>query len=390
MLVHENNMNKARVRGLSLVILMLGSLFVAMVPAVSASHVETYPVQRNPVAIASGDLDCDGDADIVSASEMGMLISVLYNEDGDFSDREDLWVSSNTSRRAFWFDMADANDVGIGDIDGDGANDLVFFRQNVWVASSATPPLANLTIIWGECGERVEDWTRSAPISLSPNLYGMEIADVNDDGNDDIVGLFLDESITNMEVTVLRGPNPTQQTSQSTTNIPLTHAFYYDMTLGNWGETVTGGGIPGGQGDCEDLDLWMMTAPPYNGPQTGFSAGNWDNVTVLEYNCVSNQYENPVTATSGTHKFAMNENSDANGMDVADTDNDGIIDMVAIGQGWDQNVSYATRTSVGGTWNTNNLAGIGDYVAADVTIADMNGDGNMDFLVPTMLTRING
>jgi hypothetical protein len=386
MLAHENNMNKARARSLALVTLMLGSIFVSMIPAVSASHVETYPAQRNPVAIASGDLDCDGDADIVSASEMGMLISVLYNEDGDFSDREDLWVSTNTSRRAHWFDMANANDVGIGDIDGDGANDLVFFRQNVWVASTATPPLGNMTVIWGDCNERVEDWTRSAPISVSPSLYGMEIVDINDDGKDDIVGLFLDESITNMEVMVMRGPNPTQQTSQSTTNIPLTHAFYYDMAIGNWGETVTGGGIPGGQGDCEDQDIWLMTAPPYNGPQTGFSAGNWDNVTVLEYNCVSNQYENPVTATSGTHKFALNENSDANGMDIADTDNDGIIDMVAIGQGWDQNVSYATRSSVGGTWSTNNLAGIGDYVASDVSIADINGDGNMDFLVPTMLT----
>ena len=385
MLTHEKNLNKARVRGIALVTLMLGSLFISMVPAVSASHVETYPAQRNPVSIASGDLDCDGDADIVSASEMGMLISVLYNDDGDFSDREDLWVSSNTSRRAHWFDMANANDVGIGDIDDDGANDLVFFRQNVWVASSATPPLANMTVIWGDCNERVEDWTRSAPISVSPNLYGMEVVDINDDGKDDIVGLFLDESITNMEVMVLRGPNPTQQTSQSTTNVPLTHAFYYDMAIGNWGETVTGGGIPGGQGDCDDLDIWMMTAPPYNGPQTGFSAGNWDNVTVLEYNCVSNQYENPVTAASGTHVFAMNE-VEANGMDIADTDNDGIIDMVAIGQGWDQNVSYATRSSVGGQWTTNNLADIGDYVAADVSIADINGDGNMDFLVPTMLT----
>ena len=130
---HDKNLNSARVRGVSLVVLMLASLFVAMVPAVTASHVETYSVQRNPVDIASGDLDCDGDADIVSASEMGMLISVLYNEDGDFSDREDIWVSANTSRRAFWFDMADANDVEIGDIDGDGANDLIFFRQNVWV-----------------------------------------------------------------------------------------------------------------------------------------------------------------------------------------------------------------------------------------------------------------
>ena len=198
MLAHEKNMNKARVRGIALVTLMLGSLFVAMIPAVSASHVETYPAQRNPVSIASGDLDCDGDADIVSASEMGMLISVLYNEDGDFSDREDLWVSANTSRRAHWFDMANANDVGIGDIDGDGANDLVFFRQNVWVAGNAQPPLGNMTVIWGECGERVSDWTRAAPMSVSPNLYGMEVVDINDDGKDDIVGLFLDESITNM------------------------------------------------------------------------------------------------------------------------------------------------------------------------------------------------
>ena len=154
---HDKNLNSARVRGVSLVVLMLASLFVAMVPAVTASHVETYSVQRNPVDIASGDLDCDGDADIVSASEMGMLISVLYNDDGDFSDREDLWVSANSSRRAFWFDMADANDVEIGDIDGDGANDLIFFRQNVWVASSTTPPLGNMTVLWGDCNERVSN-----------------------------------------------------------------------------------------------------------------------------------------------------------------------------------------------------------------------------------------
>ena len=386
MLAHDKNMNRARVRGISLVALMLASLFVAMVPAVTASHVETYPVQRNPVDIASGDLDCDGDADIVTASEMGMLLSVLYNDDGDFSDRADIWVSSNTSRRAFWFDMADANDVAIGDIDGDGANDLVFFRQNVWVTGSTNPPLGNMTVMWGDCSERVDQWTRSAPISVSPRLYGMEVVDINDDGKDDIVGLFLDETITNMEIMVMRGPNPTQQTSQSTTQIPLTTAFYYDMAIGNWGETVQGGGIPGGQGDCEDQDIWLMTAPSYNGPQTGFSAGNWDNVTVLEYNCVTNQYENPTSGQNqNTHKFAMNE-VDASGFDIADSDNDGVIDMVAIGQGWEQNVSYATRTSVGGNWATNNYAGIGQYVAADVTIDDMNGDGKMDFLIPTMLT----
>jgi hypothetical protein len=383
MLSDENNLSKARARSLMLVSLLLGSIFISMIPAASASRVETYNTQRNPVSIASGDLDCDGDADIVTASEMGMLISVLYNDDGDFSDREDIWVSSNTSRRAHWVDMADANKVAIGDINGDNANDLIFFRQNVWVAGSTQPPLGNMTVIWGDCAERVADWTHSAPISVSPRLYSLEVADVNDDGNDDIVGLFLDETITNMEIMILRGPNPTQQTSQSTTNIPLSHAYYTDMALGNWGESVQGG--PFG-GDCEDLDVWMATGPAYNGPQTGFSAGNWDNVTVIEYNCLTNQFENPTTNTQNTHVFKFDEDEDITGFDIADTDSDGIIDMAAMGQGWEQNISYMTRTSVGGAWTTNNIAYLGEYVAADVTIADINGDGDMDFLVPTMLS----
>ena len=74
----------------------------------------------------------------------------------------------------------------------------------------------------------------------------------------------------------------------------------------------------------------MMTAPPYNGPQTGFSAGNWDNVTVLEYNCVTNTYETPTTSTTNTHVFAMNDNNDANGMDIADTDGDGLADDLLV------------------------------------------------------------
>ena len=60
-----------------------------------------------------------------------------------------------------------------------------------------------------------------------------------------------------------------------------------------FGSPVAGGGIGGGLGDCEDLDAWLMTSPPYNGPQSGFDPGNWDNVTTIEYDCTANTFYNP-------------------------------------------------------------------------------------------------
>ena len=43
-----------------LVFLMLTSLMVSLVPAVSASHITQYAVQRDPSHLSLGDLDCDG------------------------------------------------------------------------------------------------------------------------------------------------------------------------------------------------------------------------------------------------------------------------------------------------------------------------------------------
>ena len=51
-------------RAVGLVLLMLTSLFVSAVPYASASHTTQYAVQRDPLYITIGDLDCDGDNDL--------------------------------------------------------------------------------------------------------------------------------------------------------------------------------------------------------------------------------------------------------------------------------------------------------------------------------------
>jgi len=360
--------------------LMLSSILVSLAPTVIASHEKTYHTQRNPTTIAAGDLDCDGDDDLVTGSEMGNFLSVLYNDNGDFSERQDIWTVNNNSRRAGFDDIADASEVEIGDIDGDNSPDIIYFQGNIRTVNGPNV-MGNITILYGDCSG---GWTESSPITVSPYVIGIEVADVNDDQNDDIVGLFIDISVVNMQLSIFRGPDPTQVTNQATTTMPLggaTGAYYYDFTLGSYGETVAGGGL--GLGDCEDLDAWMMTSPPYNGPQSGFDPGNWDNVTTIEYDCTTNAFYNPSTSPNNVHKFAMGTTNDGS-LDVADTDADGHVDLVAMTDGWDQNVTYATKNA--GSWVTGNYAYIGNAVGSSVSIEDINQDGHIDFVVPSLFT----
>ena len=90
----DRNMKSGR--AIMLVLIMVSSTLIAMIPSVYASHTTQYAVQRDPSAIAIGDLDCDGDNDIIAASTMGHFLSVLYNDGfgtaestptGTFADR---------------------------------------------------------------------------------------------------------------------------------------------------------------------------------------------------------------------------------------------------------------------------------------------------------------
>ena len=98
--------------------LMLSAPMISMVPSVSASRITQYAVQRDPSFISIGDLDCDGDNDIASASSMGHFITALYNDGiGGFGDRQDVFISNNDSFRAGFRDTADGARVYVADVD---------------------------------------------------------------------------------------------------------------------------------------------------------------------------------------------------------------------------------------------------------------------------------
>ena len=382
------NRNKEARRALMLVMLMLTSLMVSLVPAVSASHITQYAVQRDPSHLSVGDLNCDGHNDIVAVSEMGHFITVLYNDgSGNFADRQDVFISNNASQRAGFVDTANSVDVEVADIDGDDVNDLVYYQENIrFVGESFVRP-GNLTTMWGDCSERVNQWDNTEITVSNPYHIGMEVGDIDEDDNDDIILITMDATATNQYIQVYRGTDPSLLTNQQSIPVPLTNGMYMEIRLGHWGETVQGSGLPGGSlGDCEDLDLWLLRTPPYN-TGVGTSVGHYDNMTVLEFDCLTKTYPNPLDATAqGIHEFKLDaeHNYPLYGMDIADTDDDGEIDMIAAVDGITGNISYSTRS--GTSWNTQNYVFLGDYLGADITIVDVNQDGEVDFFVPTELT----
>ena len=382
------NRNKEARRALMLVMLMLTSLMVSLVPAVSASHITQYAVQRDPSHLSVGDLNCDGHNDIVAVSEMGHFITVLYNDgSGNFADRQDVFISNNASQRAGFVDTANSVDVEVADIDGDDVNDLVYYQENIrFVGESFVRP-GNLTTMWGDCSERVNQWDNTEITVSNPYHIGMEVGDIDEDDNDDIILITMDATATNQYIQVYRGTDPSLLTNQQSIPVPLTNGMYMEIRLGHWGETVQGSGLPGGSlGDCEDLELWLLRTPPYN-TGVGTSVGHYDNMTVLEFDCLTKTYPNPLDATAqGIHEFKLDaeHNYPLYGMDIADTDDDGEIDMIAAVDGITGNISYATRS--GTSWNTQNYVFLGDYLGADITIVDVNQDGEVDFFVPTELT----
>ena len=393
---HEHGKSR---RAVGLVFLMLASLFVSAVPYASASHTTQYAVQRDPLYISIGDLDCDGDNDIASGSGFGHFISFLYNDgNGGFADRQDVQISNNDSFRAGFRDVADGNRVEITDVDGDGVNDVIYYQQNVRFVGETFIRPANLTVLKGVCDERVNEWEEmfETITIINPYLADLDVGDINDDGYADVVFSSTDSTFANQFIQIFKGPDYSIPANQhAPISVPLTSGFYQYLKLGNWNEDLlenplTGDPVPG---ECEDLDIWLLRTPPYNAG-VGYSSGTYDNMTVLEYDCVTGQYPNPMDPTgSGTiHEFTLDAEHDfpMYGLDIADsTPDDDVneIDIIAAVDGITGNVSYATKTSSG--WDTQNYVGFGDYLGASVTIADVNQDGELDFFVPTSLTLLD-
>ncbi len=384
----KNTNGAAQTRAISLVLIMLISSLAALNLA-SASTTRQYTTERDPHDVALGDFDCDGDLDIVTANDQSLKISVLWNDAGHFYDRTDIWTSANTSEDATFSDHSNTQKVDVGDFTGDGNDDIVIYARNRPFKSDGNgglllDKLGNITIIGndGGCDSSGSPKANARGFSISARfdqvwVWDLAVGDVDEDGDDDILVLELQADIKKQVVKTYLSPITTNSQPMITQLGDSTANAYREIEVGDWGETQ---GI--GQ-TCTDSDIWLQRSAGVD-YLTGVTTnpGKSDNITVIEFDCLTNTfpptYAFSTTQQAGSHVYALGV--DFGGMDIGDVDDNGIIDVVAMNDANTQNVTYALRDETTGTYSSSQNVYFGEYIAWEVTITDLNGDGEPDFL----------
>lgn len=388
----KNNHKNSRALSLFLVTLMVLSTTAALATTASASIARSYTTNRDPLDVAIGDFNCDGFNDMAVATEGTHTISVLWNDgSGDFSERQDIWVSKNQSRNADWDEFSNVQFIEVGEFTGDGADDIVIFqRNNPFKTDDNGAPAGepgNVTIIEnGGCND--DTWSIGQRFTHFW-AWDLAVGDANQDGNDDVYVLDLLNDISTQRVVAYRGPITSSTQGLVTSLGPSSQNAYRSLEVGDYGETETGGL----SGTCTDDDIWVLRSEgvDYSTGQTT-NPGNDDNVSIIEYSCLTNTYPatysfNPASPQTGTSIVNMAVPF-ANDFDIGDMDNNGEIDAIVLNDGNVENLSYVTSSAVG-TWSSPNQAYFGPYISYSVTVADLNSDGEPDFVNPTVAYQQN-
>ena len=385
----KTNQIGAKLRSVFLVVIMVLSTTAAFATNASASAARNYTTNRDPIDIGIADFNCDGHNDMAVATDGTHTITVLTNDGtGDFTDRYDVWVSGNTSRNAEWDEFSNVQFLEVGEFTGDSAPDIAIFQRNNPFKRDANGAPAgdpgNLTILEND-GCNSDSFSIGARFT---HFYAWDLAvgDVNQDGNDDVLVLDLLSDISNQRVVTYMGPVSTTTTPMITALGASSTNAYRDLEVGDWGEGQQGLGS-----QCYDEDIWLLRSEGVDySTGTTTNPGNDDNVTVIEFNCQTNlfptTYTFSTTPQAGSH--VVNMANTFGGFDIGDIDDNGVIDTIAMTQGNLENITYTTSSAVG-TWATPALAYFGPYISYDLTVADINGDGEPDFVNPTVAYQQN-
>ena len=306
--------------------------------------------------LALADVDGDGDLDLLASNYTDNTVSVRTNNGtGTFGGTQTVDLPANTA----------PEQLVLGDVDGDGDLDLL-----VGTGTNLTYAVT-LRLNGGDAtGSNTGVFSGGQSIAVGGQSQGVALADVDGDGDLDVLAA----SITNSVVQIrLNGGDATG----SNTGVFSGSGFVSVGSLGT-PTSIAMGDIDG------DGDLDLLTANYGNdNVSVCFNKGNGDFI-----NYTANV---TVPVGSGPYNIAL-----------ADVDADGDLDFLTANSGYGTGSDAVTVALNGGdatgsntgVFKVSSTVAVGGYPRA-LTVGDLDGDGDLDFATPSgslgqVSVRLNG
>jgi len=297
------------------------------------------PVTRRTLngisALAIGDLDGDGERDLVAACN-GRL---LYLHSGADPRQAGDW-SSNIIDQSSGTNINQWNDVAIGDIDGANGLDIVACNALVGRLSWFKSPAANIATGTGWARTDVDATTRS-------NAQGVALDDFNGDGRLDVISTAPGETSRRISWYA----NPTDPVNGTWTK----------NTIGNLPactRVITADLDADGRNDVVSINPTGRQVGWYKQPTDAISA--WSGFLITQY--------------------TTNQPTDVKAVDV---DGNNQIDLIVSTQSSGSLRWFTPTPNQAQTvqWVENNLIDL-DFSVGRIAVADLNGDGRADVVTP--------
>ena len=319
------------------------------------------------------DLDMDSDYDIIGGSEHTPYTTSVgiawWRNDGGYPVQ---WTKFQISTSFLHVMSVDA-----GYIDNDSLPDIVI---SSWENGKIS--------WWKNSGDPTQNWTEHNVVSGWTNAHDAKVYDINNDGNNDIVGV----SAGNNKISVFYNQGGTFPTWEEDI---ITSTFNHPLSV-NISDLNTDGlpDIISGADGCDDIAWWK---------NSGGSPSQWDKFTITNYlngagntniididrdeqlDIIGAGYEgneisfwicDDISTNSWTKNLVTNQLETAVSCIGSDIDLDGDIDIIAVGKNPGKLVIYYNNSFTFTETVLNN-----DYLGgAALALFDIDNDGDDDII----------